>query len=436
MPGVHEHACLEPVTIREVAMRRIAVVGAGQAGLQLALGLRQAGFETTLVTDRTVSNVRDGRVLSTQCMFGDALQTERDLGLAFWEDECPKIDRIRYSVGLPEGQLVLQLTGRLGAYAQSVDQRVKMPAWMDAFEEQGGVIDLRTVDLAYAERLAEQHDLVVIASGKGVFARELAGVFHRIDADSPYDRPERELAVAYVRDLEPLDPPSAFSISIVPGVGEYFVGPALTLDGPCWTMCFEAIPGGPMDLFGDVSADDPDRWLQRCRDVLSRFMPWEAERCERIRLTDPLGTLKGAVTPVVRERVGLLPSGRLVLGIGDAVVLNDPLVGQGANCAAKGATGVLRELVARRGDDVEEGWLRGTGDAYWESARWSTAFTNMMLRAPAHIPEVLAAAAESPALADVLANGTNDPSTLFPWIATADRAQDAVARLTAGTTPT
>jgi hypothetical protein len=417
-------------------MRRIAVVGAGQAGLQLALGLRQAGFETTLVTDRSAAEVRGGRVLSTQCMFDDALQTERALGLGFWEDECPRIDRIRYSVGMPDGRLALQLVGRLDGYAQSVDQRLKMPRWMAAFEADGGVIELRTVDLGYVEQLAETHDLVVIASGKGDFAQELAAVFHRVDAESPYDRPERRLAVAYVRDLQPLDPPSSFSISIVPEVGEYFVGPALTLAGPCWTMCFEAIPGGPMDLFDDVALDDLDPWLQRCKDVLAQFMPWEAERCDGIQLTDALGTLKGALTPVVRDRVGRLPSGRLVLGIGDAVVLNDPLVGQGSNCAAKGTSAVLRELAAHRDDTVEEAWLRSVGDVYWESVRWSTAFTNMMLRAPAHVPEVLGAAAANPVLADVLANGTNDPSTLFPWIATADGARDAIARLATGTAPT
>jgi 2-polyprenyl-6-methoxyphenol hydroxylase-like FAD-dependent oxidoreductase len=201
-------------------------------------------------------------------------------------------------------------------------------------------------------------------------------------------------------------------------------------------MCFEAIPGGPMDLFHDVALDDLDPWLQRCKDALAQFMPWEAERCDGIELTDALGTLKGALTPVVRDRVGRLPSGRLVLGIGDAVVLNDPLVGQGSNCAAKGASAVLRELASHRDETVEEAWLRSVGDVYWESVRWSTAFTNMMLRAPAHVPEVLGAAAANPVLADVLANGTNDPSTLFPWIATADGARDAIARLATGTAPT
>jgi hypothetical protein len=414
---------------REGAGRRIAVIGAGQAGLQFALGLVKAGFGVTLVSDRSGTDILNGRVLSTQCMFSTALQTERDLGANSWENDCPAIHGIRYSVGLPDGALALQFAGRLDGYAQSVDQRLKMPGWMETFEAEGGKLDYRPVDVPYAEELAASHDLVVVASAKGDFARELGTIFPRVEEESPYDRPQRELAVAYVRDMVPLDPPSSFSICIIPEVGEYFVGPGLTLSGPCWTMCLEAIPGGPMDVFGDTSPDDLEAWLSLCKEVLGRFMPWEAERCSRIRLTDAKGTLKGALTPVVRERVGRLPSGRPVLGIGDAVVLNDPLVGQGANNAAKGSTAVLREFVARGGDAYDEEWLTEVGDVYWERVRWPTRFTNMMLRPPPHIADLFGAALDMPALADVLANGTNEPATLFPWIETPDGVRDYVEQL-------
>jgi 2-polyprenyl-6-methoxyphenol hydroxylase-like FAD-dependent oxidoreductase len=413
----------------DIEQRRIAVIGAGQAGLQFALGLAKAGFDVTLVTDRSGSDIQNGRVLSTQCMFDTALETERDLGVNFWEKECPTIHGIRYSVGLPDGTLAVQASGRLDAYAQSVDQRLKLPGWMDALEATGGRIEYRAVDVPYAEELARSHDLVVIASAKGDFARELGTIFQRIEEESPYDRPQRQLAVAYVCDMEPLDPPSYFSISIVQEVGEYFVGPGLTLDGPCWTMCLEAIPDGPMDVFDEASPDDLDAWLELCKSTLARFMPWEAERCARIRLTDAKGTLKGALTPVVREHVGRLPSGRLVLGIGDAVVLNDPLVGQGANNAAKGSTAVVSEFVARGGDTYDEAWLRGVGDVYWQRVRSSTRFTNLMLRPPPHVGDVFESAARLSAFADVLANGTNAPDTLFPWLETPDGVRRYVRQL-------
>ena len=44
-------------------MRRIGIVGAGQAGLHLGIGLLQHGYEVTIVTDRTAEDIRTGRVM-------------------------------------------------------------------------------------------------------------------------------------------------------------------------------------------------------------------------------------------------------------------------------------------------------------------------------------------------------------------------------------
>src|SRR4051812_24874653 len=107
-------------------MRKILVVGAGQAGLQLALGLQAQGYEVTLMSNRTADEIRDGRVMSTQCMFDTALQHERDLGINFWEDRAPRIEGVGVSVAGPDGSRPIDWVGRLNGYAQSVDQRVKM----------------------------------------------------------------------------------------------------------------------------------------------------------------------------------------------------------------------------------------------------------------------------------------------------------------------
>ena len=45
-------------------MRKILVVGAGQSGLQLALGLQSHGYEVTLMSNRTADEIRTGRVMS------------------------------------------------------------------------------------------------------------------------------------------------------------------------------------------------------------------------------------------------------------------------------------------------------------------------------------------------------------------------------------
>jgi hypothetical protein len=41
-----------------------------------------------------------------------------------------------------------------------------------------------------------------------------------------------------------------------------------------------------------------------------------------------------------------------------------------------------------------------------------------MLNPPRHVGDVFEAGAQSPAFADVFANGTNEPATLFPWLET------------------
>lgn len=90
-----------------------------------------------------------------------------------------------------------------------------------------------------------------------------------------------------------------------------------------------------MDRWHEVST--PDEHLALAVELIREFLPWEAPRCENLRLTDDLGTLVGRLTPTVRKPIGVLPSGRTVLGMADAIVLNDPITGQGSNNTSKGA---------------------------------------------------------------------------------------------------
>ena len=71
---------------------RITIVGGGQAGLQLGIGLRQKNLDVSLVSNRTPDDIHNGKVTSSQGMFDDALQSERDLGINFWESECPDME--------------------------------------------------------------------------------------------------------------------------------------------------------------------------------------------------------------------------------------------------------------------------------------------------------------------------------------------------------
>src|SRR5579871_2497922 len=166
-------------------MSRILIVGAGQAGLQLALGLRQDGHDVTVVSNRTPEDIATGRVMSSQCMFGAALALERGLGLAHWDRECPPVEGISLAVPAPDGggAKAIDWAARLDAPAQSVDQRLKMPRWMEDLERAGGRVAIHDAGVADLERYAAEHDLVVVAAGKG----EITRLFSRTPERSPYD---------------------------------------------------------------------------------------------------------------------------------------------------------------------------------------------------------------------------------------------------------
>jgi hypothetical protein len=405
-------------------MPSILIVGGGQAGLQLALGLVQDGHDVTVMSNRTPDDIESGRVMSSQCMFDAALQHERDLGIAFWDDECPAIDGISLAVPGPEGGKLIDWAARLERPAQSVDQRLKMPRFMQELERQGGKVVLSDVTLPDLERHASEHDLVIVAAGKG----EVAQLFERDAARSPYDAPQRALALTYVTGLEPRPEFSAVAFNLIPTVGEYFVFPALTTSGSCEIMVFEGIPGGPMDCWGDVSS--PQQHLERSRWVLDTFLPWEGARARDIELTDANGILAGRFAPTVRKPVGELPSGALVLGLADAVVLNDPITGQGSNNASKAAASYLASIRARPEGPFDREWMQATFDTSWEYAQYVTTWTNAMLGPPPpHVLELLVAGNDHQPVADRFANGFDNPPDYFEWFMEPDKASRYLAGL-------
>lgn len=407
-------------------MRRIAIVGAGQAGLQLALGLLAKGYQVTLTTNRTAEEVRNGKVMSSQCMFHSALQTERDLGLNFWEDECPAVEGIGLTVPHPErpGERLFNWSARLERYAQSVDQRVKMPVWMEEFQRRGGELVIQDVGLEELERLSASHDLVLLAAGKG----EIVNLFPRDTARTRFQQPQRALALTYVKGMAPMSPFSRVAFNLIPGVGEYFVFPCLTTSGPCEIMVFEGIPGGPMDCWQGVTA--PEQHLEKSLEIVRRYLPWEAERCQSLELTDDKGFLSGRFTPMVRKPVLELPSGRHVFGMADALVVNDPITGQGSNNAAKCSRVYLDAILAQGDQPFTSGWMHQTFERYWDYAQHVVSWTNSMLLPPApHLLELLGAASQSRALASVITNGFDDPRRFAPWWFDAASCQDLIHKL-------
>jgi len=393
-------------------MRKIAIVGGGQAGLPLALSLLSKGYQVTVYTNRTPDDVRSGKVMSSQCMFGESLKIERDLGLNQWEAECPPIEGISLAVPHPElpGQKVIDWAARLHRPAQAVDQRVKMPVWMNMVEQRGGRLVIQDAGVAELEVLTAENDLVVLAAGKG----EVVKLFERDALRSTFDKPQRALALTYVTGLVPSPDFSRVTFNLIPGVGEYFVFPSLTTSGPCEIMVFEGVPGGPLDCWRDVKT--PQEHLAQSKKILDTFLPWEASRARKVELTDANGVLAGSFAPTVRKPMLTLPSGRLVFGLADVVVVNDPITGQGSNNATKASKVYLDAIVARGEQAFTREWMQATFEKSWNYAQWVTAWTNTLLGAPPpHILNLLGAAGQMPALASAIANNFDNPPDFFPW---------------------
>lgn len=403
----------------------ITIVGGGQAGLMLGIGLVDAGHSVEIVQNRSADEIASGRVMSSQCMFDIALNNERALGLDFWADTCPTVDSINFSVPLPDGSggKAIDWNGKLDKPAQSVDQRVKMPRFMAEFVKRGGKLTILDAGIEDLESYARTSDLVVVAAGKG----EIARLFERDAEKSPFEKPQRALALSYVKGMTPRPDHSAVAFNLIPGVGEYFVFPALTTSGPCEIMVFEGLPGGPMDCWKDVTT--PAEHLAKSKWVLDTFVPWEAERCHDIELTDDNGRLAGAFAPTIRKPIGRLPSGAMVLGLADAVCLNDPITGQGSNNASKAAKIYLDAILAHEGA-FDAAFMQATFDRYWAYAQYVVGWTNALLMPPPpHVLQIMGAAQALPVLSHRIANAFNNPLDFFPWFADPDAANAYLGEL-------
>ena len=392
-------------------MRKIVIIGAGQSGLLLGIALKKKGYDVTIVTNRTAEEVKNGRILSSQAMFNGSLDVEREFGLNQWDGIVEPIEGISVTVAGPDGGKAISWAARLTTgNANSVDQRVKMPLWMDEFEKIGGALVIKDVDMSDLEGYAATSDLVLVASGKG----DIGKMFERDAEKSPFDKPMRALGLTYVKNMTPRPEHSAVCFNIIPGVGEYFVFPAITTTGACEIMVFEGVPGGPMDCWGDVKT--PAEHLAMSKAILEKFLPWEAERCRHIELTDDNGILAGRFPPTTRKPVGKLPSGKVVMGLADAICLNDPITGQGSNNATKCAKVFYDRIVANERGVFDAGWMQETFDQFWAYAKYVVQWTNgMLLPPPDHVLQIFSAAQDSPELATRIVDGFDDPRNFYPW---------------------
>lgn len=385
-------------------MTSIAIIGAGISGLHLALRLQEAGMDTTLYSERTPDQIAAGRPANLVARFEHTRARERALGVAHWESPDHGMFTVRLEVA---GDLPLGFTGHLHRPASNVDFRVYLPQLLADYTERAGQVVVGVPDISATSL---RHDLVVVASG----ARTATTLFPRDPARSPYGAPQRMLCAGFFRGIAATEP-MGLHFQLCPGAGEIFVNPFLSITGQAHALMIEAVPGGSLEpLTHRDHAADPRGFDRAVLDVLTRFAPAVRDRVDdrEFGLTRPIDLLQGAITPTVRRGWAELDTGRCAIAIGDAWVLNDPIVGQGANLGSHSAF-VLADMILA-GPPYDSGFCRAAEARMWEFARPVTEWSNAFLQPPPpHAVELLAAAAQHPRVADAFVDNFNDPPAMW-----------------------
>lgn len=422
-------------------MARIAIVGAGQAGTLAAVGLMNAGHEVTLYSDRTADSIlNETAPTGTAFMFGDSVAYERKLGVETFEDRALKGNGIHLYFSPKVGQELIQIAAPLEEGAgYAVDVRLKSKARMDQLTAGGANVVIQTVTPEDLDRIATDHDLTFVATGKG----SLAAMFDRDPERSVYDSPQRYLGMVIVKGI-PTDGtgfPNRLPGRVPVGfnfyadIGEFFWVPFYhKTAGKCWNLVIEAKTGGPLDTYRDVTS--ADQMLDAVRGIVKQYAAWDWETMKDMELVDddPHCWLRGAVPPTVRKPVAHTQSGKPVWGLGDTSFAFDPIGGQGAGCGARQA-GYYTDRIIEQGDGpFDEQFMVETYEGFqsWHGGP-AYNFNNLLLEPLTSIGKlVLISAFGNQGVCDRFFEGFNRPWDLYPMFTDKAAAQQFVAEASGG----
>lgn len=406
-----------------ITVGKIAIIGAGQTGLLCAHGLLKAGHAVTLFSDRPPEAwLTSSRPTGTAGRFESSLRFERELGLDHWADVAPKIGGAHLTFCPAVGNRLLTMAGRLDEPGLAIDLRLQSHRWTLDFVARGGSVEVGEVTIPRLDEIAAEHDLTLVATGKG----GIASLFPRDDSRCAYYGPQRTVAMICVKGPRlgfegiPFVP---FKFNLLAPVGEAFWIPYHHKDvGPSWNCLFEAKPGGLMDRF--QGARSAKATLDVARAVIRELTPWDYDWFKDAEVSDENGWLVGSVTPVVKKPAGRLPSGRLVMAVGDTALTVDPIAGQGANNGNKMARTVVEAVAARGDGPFDEAWMTETFHRFWERhGRFSCAWTKVLLEPASSMAKAFLVAQygsdgalgrtdAAQRMANAFAENFNDPSKL------------------------
>ncbi|APG07897.1 2-polyprenyl-6-methoxyphenol hydroxylase-like FAD-dependent oxidoreductase [Bradyrhizobium elkanii] len=409
--------------------RHIGIVGAGIAGLHLALYLQKHGVDATIITDRPPEEYKNIRLLNTVAHHHVTIAREDYLGVNHWSD--PK-DHYYYHDHVFNFPQPLSFRGDFSKPSRAVDYRIYLPALMQDFVSRGGKIEYRRIEERDIRPLVARFDLLVVSTGKG----PLGQLFTYRPEHTPYSQPQRRLCVGLYTGVRQPDPMNV-TLSVSPGHGEMIVIPTITFGGVANALLMENVPGGDMEELATLSYDDnPKHFLKVLLGKLEKHHPTTYDRIDTARfdLAQPQDLLQGGVVPTVRNTVVEFDDGKCAIALGDVHAIVDPMMGQGANVASYAAFVLGEEIVNADALDLrlcEKVELKRQ-DRVLAASRW----TNVMLQPPTEaLGMLIGAMSQSPALANEFTENFNYPDRQWDRICTPQRIQAWIERMSAPPEP-
>ncbi|SIR78340.1 styrene monooxygenase/indole monooxygenase family protein [Williamsia sterculiae] len=407
------------------SQRSAAVIGAGIAGSSAALGLLDAGFDVTLYSDRERASLRnDVPPTGVAVLFGKSREWDAQIIEDIYQyGNTTGISARLYSGDGDERADVLQFNPDFGYEAQAVDVRLRSDDRIGRFLDRGGKFEVRTVDAQALDAIAADHDLTLVATGKG----GLSSLFPIDPARSHYDRPQRQLLQVTLKGLDQGDDVFDYRnrlggrqdlFNLDAQNGEAWLGPFQHKDeGLTWSFIgFAKTDGEWADKFRAVT--DAASARETFLDLYRTYFPHDVAEVEKLQTieSDPHSWIKGAVTPAVREAVGVTENGHVVAAIGDTAIAVDPVAGQGAQNALIQVAELVKAASAHDGDFTAD-WLRDEFEKHWERrGHAATEVTRLFLGDPDyadHLELAFPAAAVNTDVASALFGLLSEPNPLL-----------------------
>ena len=281
-------------------MPRIAIVGAGQAGTQLALGLLERGYDVTLVSDRTPAEIR-GRVRDVEPVHVRDRTADRagpraqPLGAGLPHRRADQLHaprRRRRPLPMGVEARRLRTVGRPAREGRRLDRAVRRPRRKgraqvgDRRGPRGSGAYPRPGRRVHRQGRARP----TVPSRPGALAVRPAAAClgaHLRHRNGPTRGRPRGLVQRRARRRRVLR---------VPGADHH---------RPLRDHGLRRHPRRPDGLLG--RRPHPRGHLARSLEILAKHFPDEADRCRDVALTDDGGVLRGRLTPTVRRPVASLP---------------------------------------------------------------------------------------------------------------------------------